>query len=118
MRELAPDITRQRLLIEGYYETVVDEHTIRRFLAHLPASLDLRTYGEATVHAPSGAGQDANEGFDAFVPLIDSGISLYVWTSQQFLALVMFTCKEFDTATAMRCTTDFFSMTKTEHLSF
>ena len=118
MRDLAPDITRQRLLIEGYYDTTVDKDTIRRFLAHLPTSLNLRTYGEATVHAPSGAGQDANEGFDAFVPLIDSGISLYVWTSRRFLALVLFTCKEFETDEAVRVTRDFFSMTDNAELSF
>jgi S-adenosylmethionine decarboxylase len=28
--------------------------------------------------APSGLGKADNEGYDAFLPLIDSGISLYV----------------------------------------
>ena len=96
MRDLTPDIVRQRLLIEGYYTPDVDEAAIRRFLRDLPADLDLRAYGNATVHAPSGVGRDSNSGYDAFVPLIDSGISLYVWTSSRFLALVIFTCKAFE----------------------
>jgi len=65
MRDLAPGITRQRLLLEGYFTTPVDEATIRRFLAELPAALDLRAYGKATVFAPGGAGRDSNEGYDA-----------------------------------------------------
>lgn len=118
MRDLAPAITRQRLLLEGYYSADIDEATIRKFLCDLPAALELRTYREATVFAPGGAGSDSNEGFDAFIPLIDSGISLYVWTSHRFLALVLFTCKSFDTARAVSFTHDFFHMTEVEHQQF
>ena len=118
MRDLAPEITRQRLLVEGYYTIEVDESTIRDFLRKLPASLDLRTYGDATVFAPGGQGRDDNEGYDAFVPLIDSGISLYVWTAKRFIALVMFTCKSFDTEQAVTFTRDFFALTESEHQEF
>jgi len=118
MRDLAPGITRQRLLLEGYYTAEVDEAVIRRFLAELPAELGLRTYGEATVFAPGGQGRDSNEGFDAFVPLIDSGISLYAWTAERFLALVLFTCKTFDSARAVAVTRGFFGMTEVEHREF
>jgi S-adenosylmethionine decarboxylase len=118
MRDLAPDIVRQRLLLEGHFAVGVDEDLIRRFLGELAAALDLRTYGEATVFAPGGQGRDANEGFDAFVPLIDSGISLYVWTGPRFLALVVFTCKEFDEATAVSFTREFFEMTDAAHQRF
>lgn len=118
MRDLAPEITRQRMLLEGFFTIDVDESLIRRFLQELAASLDLRTYSEATVFAPGGAGRESNEGFDAFIPLIDSGISLYVWTSQRFLALVIFTCKSFDTQRAAEFTKDFFTMTETEHEQF
>lgn len=118
MRDLAPEITRRRLLLEGFYTLPVDEDAVRRFLRELPAALRLRTYGEATVHAPGGQGRESNEGFDAFVPLIDSGISLYVWTARRFLALVVFTCKEFDTAAAVDVTREFFAMGETEYQRF
>ncbi|GIL25385.1 S-adenosylmethionine decarboxylase [Actinocatenispora comari] len=118
MKNLAPDITRQRLLLEGHFTAAVDEALIRRFLRELPQSLDLRTYGEPTVFVPGGRGRDSNEGYDAFVPLIDSGISLYVWTTKRFLAMVMFTCKRFDEAAAVRFTNEFFAMAQTEHQGF
>lgn len=118
MRDLAPDITRQRLLIEGYYTVPVGDDDVRRFLLDLPAALDLRSYGEVTVHAPGGRGRDDNEGFDAFVPLIDSGISLYVWTARRFLALVVFTCKTFDADRAVSFTRERFAMSEVEHRAF
>jgi hypothetical protein len=118
MRDLAPGITRQRLLLEGYCSTAIDESTIRRFFDELAATLELRTYGEATIFAPGGLGRDNNEGFDAFIPLIDSGISLYAWTSQRFLAVVLFTCKSFDTDRAVTFTRESFGMTESEHQRF
>lgn len=118
MRDLAPEIPRQRLLLEGYFSTEVDESVIRRFLTEMPTALGLRTYGDATVFAPAGSGRDSNEGYDAFIPLIDSGVSLYIWSTQRFLALVLFTCKKFDANAAVDFTRNYFAMTDTEHLQF
>ena len=118
MRDLAPDIVRQRLLLEGRFSVDVDEAVIRRFLRELPTALGLRTYGEATVFAPAGLGRDANEGYDAFVPLIDSGVSLYVWSAARFLALIVFTCKAFDETVAVTFTREFFELTDSDHQLF
>jgi hypothetical protein len=78
MHDLAPDIIRERILIEGYYTVTIDEDVIRKFFAHITTLLDLRTYDAPVIFAPGGEGRVDNEGYDAFVPLIDSGISLYV----------------------------------------
>ncbi len=118
MRDLAPDITRQRLLLEGFFTIDVDEATIRAFLPALAAELDRRTYGQATVFAPGGLGRADNEGYDAFIPLIDSGISLYVWSQRRFLALVVFTCKAFDADRAVEFTKAYYGMTNSAHTRF
>jgi hypothetical protein len=68
MRDLAPDIVRQRLLIEGYYTVAIDSAVVERYLAGIAACLGLRTYGAPVVHAPGGAGKEENQGFDAFIP--------------------------------------------------
>jgi hypothetical protein len=101
MRDLAPDITRQRLLIEGRYRIDIDADAVRACLTGLAAHLGLRTYGEVLVHSPAGEGKPENQGYDAFLPLIDSGISLYVWSGKRFFALVLFSCKAFDSARAL-----------------
>jgi hypothetical protein len=110
MEDLAPDITRQRLLLEGFYEADVDEASIRGYFDHVATTLGLRTYGEPTIYSPGGVGGGENQGFDAFQPLIDSGISLYVWTARRFLAAVVFTCKSFDADAARQATVDYFTM--------
>ena len=118
MRDLAPEIVRERLLIEGLYERDVDREAVERYLVELAAHLELRTYGSPIVHAPGGTGKDENEGYDAFIPLIDSGISLYVWTRRKFFAAVLFTCKRFDTAAAIAFTREYFAARDIEHRGF
>jgi hypothetical protein len=111
-RNIAPDIFRQRLLIEGYFTRQVDEGIIRDYLLDVARHLNLRTYGEPVIFAPgAGAGKAENAGYDAFVPLIDSGISGYFWTGPRFLSIVLYTCKGFDEAQAIAFTRDAFAIT-------
>ncbi|SRR6478736_5538949 len=112
MEDLAPDITRQRLLLEGFFEAEVGEAEIGAYFAHIAQALSLGTYGRPIIYAPGGVGRAENQGFDAFQPLIDSGISLYVWSTRRFLAVVIFTCKAFDVDTARKATVDFFKMSE------
>jgi len=111
VRNLAPEIFRQRLLIEGFFGREVDEAAIRAYLLEIAADLGLRTYGAPVVFAPaSGEGRAENAGYDAFVPLIDSGISGYFWTGPRFLSIVLYTCKGFDESRAVAFTRDFFAI--------
>ena len=118
MRDLAPDILRQRLLIEGFYTATVDSVVVEKYLVDLAKHLNLRTYGKPIVHAPGGLGKEENAGFDAFIPLIDSGISLYVWSKKRFFATVLFTCKSFDVQEALHFTRSYFAAKEIEHRSF
>ncbi|HEY9880867.1 MAG TPA: hypothetical protein V6D29_20575 [Leptolyngbyaceae cyanobacterium] len=110
MKNLAPEIFRQRLLIEGFYTIEVTAETVKNYLLGLAAHLDLRTYGDPIVFAPaSGMGKEDNAGFDAFVPLIDSGISAYIWSSARFFSVVLYTCKGFEPDQALTFTQEFFA---------
>jgi hypothetical protein len=118
MRNLAPDITRQRLLIEGFYSSLVDRGSVEAYLTGIAARLNLRTYGTPVIHSAAGEGKPENAGFDAFIPLIDSGISLYVWTKRRFFASVLFTCKMFDVRNALEFTRNHFRASQLEHREF
>lgn len=118
MNNLAPDITRKRLLIEAKYETDVNEDSIRQYFSGLTGKLNLTTYGNPIIHSPSGMGKEENQGYDAFVPLIDSGISLYVWSNKKFLSCVLYTCKDFSTDAAIGFTKTFFKTTELESEEF
>ena len=111
MKDLAPEIFRQRLLIEGFYTIDVSAEIVGKFLRDLTEHLSLRIYSEPVVFAPSsGMGKEENSGFDAFVPLIDSGISAYIWSKAKFFSILIYTCKGFDEKLALEFTKNFFEV--------
>ena len=68
MKDLAPEITRIRLLIEGFFSGSMDEDRVKAYLLKVADELGLKTYGTPVIHSPAGIGSDHNQGFDAFVP--------------------------------------------------
>jgi S-adenosylmethionine decarboxylase len=114
MKDLAPGIFRKRLLAEGYFNINIDESALVNFFQYITANLSLKTYAKPIVHTTSGEGKEANQGFDAFVPLIDSGIYLAVWNNLKFLSLVMYTCKDFSEDLAVNNVKSYFSMEEIE----
>ncbi|HEY5884745.1 MAG TPA: S-adenosylmethionine decarboxylase [Pyrinomonadaceae bacterium] len=115
---IAPEVFRKRLLVEGYYGIDVTADTVREYFLDLTSQLNLRTYGDPIVHKTSGAGKDANEGFDGFVPLIDSGIYLSVWSNSRFLSTIIYTCAEFDEDKAIQIVKTFFQLSEFEAAIF
>ena len=99
--DIAPEVFRQRLLVEGRFTCELDAAAVSQFMVDLAGALGLRTYGDPIVHSPdamiaSGEGKPENAGFDAFVPLVDSGIAAYFWTQARFFSVVIYTCAAFD----------------------
>ena len=118
-RRLAPEIFRKRLLIEGYFARQdVDGQTIQDYFTTITSRLGLRTYGQPIVHQTSGQGKAGNEGYDAFVPLIDSGIYVCVWSVRRFASVILYTCAEFDENVATEVTRQFFELTEWETALF
>ena len=110
LTNIAPDIFRKRLLFEGYFNVEMSAQTVRNYFSHITTELGLRTYGDPIVHETGGAGKDVNEGFDGFVPLIDSGIYISVWVNPKFLSTIIYTCGEFDSEKAVNAVKDFFQI--------
>ena len=113
MKNLAPNIFRQRLLIESFYAIDLNKDILEEYLLNLARHLDLRTYGKPVIFTPaSGMGQSDNAGYDAFVPLIDSGISAYIWTQAKFFSILIYTCKGFDEPAAIEFTKKYFKVSE------
>jgi S-adenosylmethionine decarboxylase len=75
-------------------------------------------YGEPIIFSPGGIGKEENQGYDAFVPLIDSGISVYIWSNAKFFSAVIYTCKGFDEKIAVEVTKKFFKIDEIVWCSF
>ncbi len=115
---IAPGIFRKRLLVEGYFGVEVTAETLAGYFRHITGALGLRTYGEPIIHRTSGQGQAINEGFDAFVPLIDSGIYIAAWLGPRFLSTIIYTCGPFDEDVAVREVKAFFDLSEHEAAVF
>ena len=107
--DIAPEVFRRRLLVEGRFGCALDADAVSGFLVELAGALGLRTYGDPIVYSPDseiaeGRGQAENAGYDAFVPLVDSGIAAYFWTAPKFFSIVIYTCAAFDAERAVAFT--------------
>jgi len=118
MKNLAPNIVRQRLLVEGFYGKAVGKKEIEEYFTAITNELGLRPYGKPIIFSPGGEGKEENQGFDAFIPLVGSGISLYVWCNAKFISAIIYTCKGFDEKKAVEATKSFFQMSEVESASF
>jgi S-adenosylmethionine decarboxylase len=114
LTSIAPEVFRKRLLIEGYFGIEVTAETVRDYFSEITSQLNLKTYGDPIVHTTSGAGKEVNEGFDGFVPLIDSGIYVSIWSSARFLSTILYTCAEFDEEKAIDVVKAFFQLSEFE----
>jgi S-adenosylmethionine decarboxylase len=110
LTDIALEIFRKRLLIEGYFTVTVTAETLLAYFSQLTRELGLRTYGAPIIHRTSGEGREINEGFDGFVPLVDSGIYIAVWVNPKFLSTIIYTCGEFDAEQAVRVVQEFFQL--------
>ena len=115
---IAPEVFRKRLLVEGYFRRTVDEAAIGGYFDHLTSGLGLRTYGAPIIHRTSGQGRHINEGFDGFVPLIDSGIYIAAWINPRFFSTIIYTCGPFDENRAVVLVREYFDVAEYEAMIF
>ena len=118
LTNIAPEIFRKRLLVEGYFGVEVNENSLQEYFWRITSELGLRTYGEPIIHKTGGAGKDINEGFDGFVPLIDSGIYISVWINPKFLSTILYTCGEFDADKAVSLVKEIFRLSEFQSAIF
>jgi hypothetical protein len=118
LTDIAPDIFRKRLLIEGYFKADITEASLREYFAQITGGLALKTYGPPIIHHTSGEGKAINEGFDGFVPLVDSGIYIGVWVNPKFLSTIIYTCGEFDADEAVEIVSDYFQLSEFQSAIF
>jgi hypothetical protein len=118
LTNIAPNIFRKRLLIEGYFTREVAEDNLTEYFFHITNELGLRTYGKPIVHQTSGKGKEINQGYDAFVPLIDSGIYIGVWLNPKFLSTILYTCADFDHQKAVNLVKEFFQLSEFQSAIF
>jgi hypothetical protein len=103
-QDLAPEILRQRLVIEGVPARPVDEALIRSYLSELSRAVDMVQLLEPVTH------RSDLYGWAGWIHWETSGAHFYAWEQPRlFFSVDVYTCKTFDVDTAVSFTRDFLS---------
>jgi S-adenosylmethionine decarboxylase len=110
VRNLAPEIHRQRAIIEGYPNRPLEAREIKEYLKGLSTALDMTTLTEPVTHRSDTYGEAA------WIHWETSGAHFYAWDQPRlFFSVDIYTCKPFDLRDAVSFTTWFFGIRKVEY---
>jgi S-adenosylmethionine decarboxylase len=103
-RDLAPEIVRQRLVIEGEPARPVDDAQIRHYLSALSREVDMVQLLEPVTH------RSDLYGWAGWIHWETSGAHFYAWEQPRlFFSVDVYTCKAFAVDTAVSFTREYFS---------
>ncbi len=112
-RNLAPDIYRQRLVIEGMPGFAITEAHIKDFLAKLSSELSMKT-----LISPM-TSKSEKFGWAGWIHWESSGAHFYAWDRPElFYSVDIYTCKAFDPKVAVEFTRNYFKAPKQVSKSF
>lgn len=104
MRDLAPDIHRQRLVVEGLCPEPIDAPTIRDYLAKLSETIDMTVLTDPVTH------RSPRYGWAGWIHWETSGAHFYAWeTPRLFFSVDIYACKAFAPADVVNFTQEFFN---------
>ena len=113
MRDLAPMITRQRLVIEGTCPKPINDAQIKDYLTKLSKVLKMTTIIEPVTH------QSERYGWAGWIHWENSGAHFYAWDQPLlFFSVDIYTCKAFKDQIAVDFTREYFEADQIESRSF
>lgn len=113
MKDLAPSITRQRLVIEGYPKKVITPSEIKSYLRALSSEIKMITILDPITSRSEKYGEAG------WIHWETSGAHFYAWERPLlFFSVDIYTCKEFDVEHAINFTKDRFNATKVVYKEF
>jgi hypothetical protein len=113
MVDLAPEIYRQRLVVEGLVSAPIGSEQIRRYLSQLSDVLEMVTLLEPVTH------QSDTYGWAGWIHWETSGAHFYGWDQPRlFFSVDIYTCKAFSAAAAVDFTQRFFDATEVAYREF
>ena len=113
MVDLAPEIYRQRLVIEGLVTAPISAQQIEDYLSELSGVLDMVTLLQPVTH------QSDTYGWAGWIHWETSGAHFYGWDQPRlFFSVDIYTCKAFSAERAVAFTRDFFDATEVVHREF
>ena len=106
MRDLAPEICRQRLVVEGLCREPIDSLAIKEYLTQLSKEIDMVALMEPVTH------QSPLYGWAGWIHWETSGAHFYAWdVPRVFFSVDVYACKPFSAAAVVEMTRAWFDAT-------
>ena len=101
-QDLAPKITRQRLVVEGTIREPITDERIRTYLSELSSVCGMTPLMEPATH------RSETHGWAGWIHWENSGAHFYAWEEPMlFFSVDIYTCKSFNAVVATKFTSDF-----------
>lgn len=111
--DLAPQVLRQRLVVEGYPSMPITDDNIKEYLCRLSDLIGMKTLLEPVTH------RSDLYGWAGWIHWETSGAHFYAWEQPLlFFSVDIYSCKAFDVQSALAFTGRFFQASKLCHKSF
>jgi S-adenosylmethionine decarboxylase len=112
-QDLAPQVLRQRLVVEGYPARPISDSAITDYLCKLSDFIGMTTLIEPVTH------RSDLYGWAGWIHWETSGAHFYAWERPLlFFSVDIYSCKAFDVAAALEFTRRYFDATKLSSKSF
>ena len=113
MVDLAPEILRQRLVIEGLVSAPIGAQQIEDYLSQLSDVLEMVTLLKPVTH------QSDTYGWAGWIHWETSGAHFYGWDQPRlFFSVDIYTCKAFSAERAVQFTQSFFDASEVAYREF
>lgn len=107
MIDLAPEIHRQRLVVEGLVTEAISAEDISMYLEQLSKTIDMITLTEPVTH------QSPLYGWAGWIHWETSGAHFYAWDQpRMFFSVDVYACKPFSADAVVEMTREWFRATE------
>ena len=112
-KDLAPQILRQRLVVEGYPKKPITDSDIKDYLSKLSDVTEMTTLIEPVTHCSD------RYGWAGWIHWETSGAHFYAWEQPLlFFSVDIYTCKAFDSQTVIDFTKEYFDASEVTAKAF
>jgi len=115
MKNICPEIFRQRLIIEGKYTTKPTRTSVKKFLVDLSKKLKMTIIYGPVIKDVAGDFNPKHKGLEVVLIWAESGASLYIWDHFNFFTMDIYTCKKFNPKDVLTLVKKFFGAREIAH---
>jgi len=118
MKNFAPDIHRQRLVIEGIYSVKMTPKLLKSCMNELSIKLGMKIIYGPIIKNIAYKVNPNHGGYESILIWAESGASIYTWNRNNFFTVDIYTCRKFNPKDAVEHIKKYFNAQKIDYKEF